>query len=346
MQLTLSVLAQLRYLTMTAFLRTNCSVVRPSFSTKQQISTLFLQLPPSCRTFHASPQPRFLDAAITSTHTLLEGLHSFTGLPWAYTLPLSALAIRTAFVLPFSIYSRRAAQKQATLTPLVMSWQHQLRKETMREVGHLGPGVAHSTLLKKTRKKRNEIYSRWGCGRWKMFLPIIQVPIWLTAIETIRKMCGTSTGLLGMIAATFTSGKDAAGLEDSAIITGVETELSFATEGALWFQDLLLPDPQMILPFMLSGTILLNLTHAAPRGMKMSTFQRRLSNSLKIVGLVIGPLILHVPSAMLVYWISSSMLAYTQALVLDRVMPVKPPNVAPKTRNQSGLGSYGPDEKM
>lgn len=174
---------------------------------------------------------------------------------------------------------------------------------------------------------------------------MIQLPIWLTAIETIRKMCGTRTGLLGIIAASLSSGTDTTGLEDGASIIGVQTEASFATEGALWFQDLLLPDPQMILPFMLSGAILLNLTNAAPAGKKLSTFQRRLTNSLKIVGLAIGPLTLQVPSAMLVYWISSSMLAYTQALVLDRLMPVKPPVVAPKPREPPGLGVYGPKEK-
>ena len=102
----------------------------------------------------------------------------------------------------------------------------------------------------------------------------------------------------------------------------------------------------MILPFMLSGVILLNLTNAAPAGKKLTTFQRRLTNSLKIVGLAIGPLTLQVPSAMLVYWISSSFLAYTQALALDILMPVKPPVVITKLRKPPALGVNDADKEV
>jgi inner membrane protein COX18 len=279
------------------------------------ISNLFLQLPPTYRSFHASLRPQFLQAGleigVTSAHTILEGLHSYTGLPWAYTLPLAALAIRTTFILPLSVYSRRMAQKQVALSPILQSWQHVIKKETMREVGHLGPVVAHEKLMWKIREKRSEIYKRWGCPLWKNFLPLIQLPIWLTVIETVRAMCGTGMGLLGSIIWS-----DKAGAA-----TWVAKEMSFATEGALWFSNLMAPDPQLLLPFMLSGAIFLNLWGTT--GPNQAAWQRRLSNSLKIVALAIGPLTLHVPSAMLVYWISSSLLAWVQARVLDVVMPIK-----------------------
>jgi len=128
-------------------------------------------------------------------------------------------------------------------------------------------------------------------------------------------MCGKESGLLGMMAARF-GGDDSA----SAVVEkGIPIEQSFATEGALWFPDLLAADPQMVLPFMLSGAILLNLSNAEGN----TIWQKRLKRSLGIVGLALGPLTLQLPSAMLIYWISSSMLAYIQAAVLDRVMPIK-----------------------
>jgi inner membrane protein COX18 len=218
--------------------------------------------------------------------------------------------------------------------PLVQSWQHVLRKQTMAEVGHLGPVVAEEKLLRKLRSKRSEIYKRWGCPLWKTMLPLAQLPIWLTAVEAIRAMCGTRVGLLGMIMRTD---------NDSDVLTaGIEKEASFATEGALWFPDLLVPDPQLILPFMLSAAIFLNLSNAkAP--LNQALWQKRLQNSLKVVALAIGPLTLQIPSAMLVYWISSSLLAYTQAVVLDRLMPVKPPVMPSKPRDR--LGSSGPTSR-
>jgi inner membrane protein COX18 len=216
------------------------------------------------------------------------------------------------------------------LMPLISSWTHQLRKETMAEVGHLGPAVAQRTLVKKMRKKRKEIYERWDCGMWKSYISWLQLPIWLTAIEAIRRMCGKEVGLLGMIFGTSGEGKD---IPEALATSGVGKELSFATEGALWFPDLLVPDPLLILPFMLSGVMFLNLANTS--GAKNpSVGQRRLLNALKIVALAIGPLTLHVPSAMLVYWISSSSFALAQALVLDKLMPVKPPVVPCKPRHR------------
>jgi len=214
-------------------------------------------------------------------------------------------------------------RKQAALNPLVLSWQHQLKKETVREVGHAGPKAAQRVLLKKTIAKRNEIYKRWGCGRWKVYAPMVQLPIWLLAIETIRKMCGTRSGILGMIFGSAEQGKD---IPEALDTSGVLKEMSFATEGIFWFPDLLVPDPMLILPFMLSGTILLNLSSSGlgktPERVQ-GAFRRRLQNSLKIVALAIGPLTLQIPSGMLVYWISSSFFAYAQAMVLEKLMPIK-----------------------
>ena len=115
--------------------------------------------------------------------------------------------------------------------------------------------------------------------------------------------------------------------------SGISIEPSFATEGALWFPNLLVADPQMILPFMLSGVILLNLTKSTGTGV----WQKRLMRSLGVVGLAMGPLTLHFPSALLIYWISSTMLAYVQTAVLDKMMPIKQPVVPCKPRRNIGL---------
>jgi inner membrane protein COX18 len=202
----------------------------------------------------------------------------------------------------------------------------------MKEVGHLGPVVAQSTLLKKVRRKRQEIYRRLGCSLWKGYLPpMIQIPVWLTAVEALRRMCGKEEGLVGMAAWLFRS--DDATNASAMIEGGIPIEPSFATEGALWFPNLLAADPQMILPFMLSGVILLNLTKSTGT----SVWQKRLVRSMGVVGLAMGPLTLQFPSALLIYWISSTMLAYIQAVVLDRMMPIKPPVVPCKPRRNMGI---------
>ena len=287
------------------------------------LSSLFLQLPATYRSFHASPRPQFLDAGVATAHALFDTLHASTGLPWAYSIPLAALTIRTTLILPISIYSRRVIQKQASLTPLVQSWQHVLRQRTMHESAHLGPHAVQRALLLRIRRKRSEIYARWGCPVWKTLLPLAQLPVWVTAVEAVRAMCGTGVGLLGMVMRTENSA--------DAVSDGIREammEPSFATEGALWFPDLLVPDPYLVLPFMLSGVVLLNLTNSRASAAGQSAWQRGLQRSLKAVALLLGPLTLQMPSAVLVYWISSSMFAYLQSVALDKAMPM-PPRVKP-----------------
>lgn len=284
------------------------------------LSPIFLQLPATYRSFHASPRPQFLDAGVATAHALFDTLHSSTGLPWVCVLPLAALTIRTTLILPISIYSRRVIQKQASLTPLVQSWQHVLRGRAMAKAASLGPHAVQKELLLQMRRKRSEIFSRWGCQIWKTMLPLAQLPIWVTAVEAVRAMCGAQVGLLGMMMRTENSA--------DAVSDGIREAMmqpSFAVEGALWFPDLLVPDPILILPFMLSGAVFLNLTNSQGSRANQSAWQRRLQRSLKVVALLLGPLTLQMPSAVLVYWISSSLLAYLQSVVLDKAMPMPSP---------------------
>ncbi|KAI9852864.1 MAG: hypothetical protein M1838_004423 [Thelocarpon superellum] len=149
-------------------------------------------------------------------------------------------------------------------------------------------------------------------------------------------MCGTHDGLLTLIARPFTTpttiGEESdrvSTLEALRNLRSVPIEEALATEGALWFPNLLVPDPQLILPFVLSGTLLANIILASSSRRNSDTapssFQRRVSNALKILALAIGPATLNLPAAMLVYWTSSSLFSVAQNSLLDRAMPLQPP---------------------
>lgn len=218
----------------------------------------------------------------------------------------------------------------------------------MAKYGHLGPNVAEQALLKAMNKKRVELYKRWGCGMWKNFLGFVQLPVFLSVMEALRRMSGSREGILGMLPGT-NAVVNTPGAVDG-VLTGdglvvealrIPVETSLATEGMLWFPDLLAADPHLVLPFALSATILLNV-FGGTRGQDLAlpTWQMRMKRGIGFVALLIGPIMLHVPSALLVYWISSSGLAFIQAMILERVMPIKAP---PKpcqdpTRWRTGVG--------
>ncbi|EPE36568.1 hypothetical protein GLAREA_08731 [Glarea lozoyensis ATCC 20868] len=282
----------------------------------------FLQLPPSCRAFHASPRPQFLETVISPAHALFEGIHSVTGLPWAFAIPLTALTVRTILVLPLTIYTRRILQKQAELAPVVQAWIPRLQKEARTEAGHMGPVAAQAVMLKKIRRKTIEVYGRWGCQRYKNYLvPLLQLPIFLTAMECLRMMSGYNSGLLSIIATSL--GGDAVALVD--VEKGLTSWFtpSLATEGDLWFPDLTKPDPELRLPFIFSGVMLLDVMFWNRKGHTPSKWSTRGRRTLGIMALAAGPLLLNLPSSMLLYWISSSIFAKGQAFLLNKLMPLK-----------------------
>lgn len=275
-----------------------------------------------------------LDSAVFTTHSVLDGIHATTGLPWVLSLPLSALIVRVVVAGPLVIYARRVTERQLALSPLLQAWAHQIQ----RQVGVEGRAAALMPLdfdrriQKAVRRKQWELFQRWHCGRWRLMAPLGQFPVWLIVVETIRRMCGAGKGLLGWlmgkdtIAVDVDRGEVLADLSmDRGNIVGINESLS--REGALWFQDLLAPDPLLFLPFILSGTLLTHTFIGKKTILKMqeqSTIQRRLSNSGKVLALVVGPVALQVPSAILVYWISSSFFAMCQTVLLDKIMPIQP----------------------
>ena len=292
--------------------------------------SLFLRHPP-IRSFHASPSRKYLEPLITSTHTALEAIHSTTGLPWAYTIPLFALSLRMTILLPLTIYSRRALQRQAELAPLLFAWSHNIRAQTLRKSAPLGVEVVKKQSQERFSQKRKELYKRWGCSAWMAWIPAGQLPVFLVAVETIRRMCGTRQGLLGMIFSTSTpEAAESTALSTSASIIGIEP--TFATEGALWFPNLLLPDPELYLPWMLGAVMMGNI---APWKVNSSTepWRRRLTRGMGMVALCLPILALKMPAAILVYWISSSGCSLLQNVILNKVMPVKP-KVLPCKPNQ------------
>ena len=280
------------------------------------------------RQFHVSSPRPFFDTCFTGTHTLITGIHSTTGLPWAASLPLTALLLRVVIIGPLTTYSHTIMLRRAALIPLMQAWRHVFRRRVMRDHAALGPVECHKMVTQMSEKKVKEIVQAQSIQFWKLLLNWLQLPIFLVVIETIRKMSGVGEGLLGLLIKRFKGGED--GGQDGIVGDGTDsvlfsTELTFAEEGALWFPDLLVPDPQLILPFMLSGILFSNLLfHERVARKALSTTsksQRRLRGALKIVALAIGPLTLQVPSAMLVYWISSSLFAFGQAVVQQWYMP-------------------------
>lgn len=328
----------------------------PSYKSKPTVSSVFRTIHRSspCRRFHSSPQRRFLDldTCYALTHTALTGLHSVTGLSWATILPCTALIIRVVILSPITIYTHKIRERRKPLRPLILAWAHIISRKVLQEHGKEGPTVFRKIAIKECSAKGKEIAKRHSAQAWKLFLPIVQLPVFLVMIETLRKMCGMHRGLLGLFSDYSKSDKTTLGhgevradntlqpftlpfeQEDHSVVIPLENSL--AVEGALWFPDLLVPDPLLILPFALSGAVFLNIYYQSilAKGVTESKWQTRIQNILKIIALAIGPLTLQVPSGILIYWISSSLCAVGSSMALEAYLPRAPPFKPPKSRDK------------
>ncbi|KAI8934241.1 hypothetical protein NX059_008987 [Plenodomus lindquistii] len=83
-------------------------------------------------------------------------------------------------------------------------------------------------------------------------------------------------------------------------------DISLATEGALWFPDLILPDPTGVLPFVVSGLMFCNIYFTKSNAPSGANWQNASKRTLLAVSLLVGPVCQDLPAALMLYWASST----------------------------------------
>ena len=276
--------------------------------------------PLNARKFSASTRRPFLDACLLGTHTLISGVHNMTGLPWAATIPLIAFLVRVLTIFPTSAYAYRMYVRSWRLYPRLIEVRTAIEKNVRRQHGDKSQQV-------RQKIQDEEIHSTWkrmmkenGIRSERTKITYINTPIWFVMMETIRRMTGTEDGMLSL------TGKSLAalqGTENPGLITTdgvVPIEPSLATEGMLWFDNLMVPDFTGILPLAVSGIVYAMYSYPAginrmiPSPWVSLDYAKRIQSSNllkfrygKFASLAIAPATLMFPSAMLLYWFSSAL---------------------------------------
>lgn len=277
--------------------------------------------PLNAREFTATPRRPFLDECLVQTHTLISGIHDVTGLPWAASIPLTAILVRIVILTPISAYSRGLREKSWKLFSRFEESRIATEKKIKQEHGNKSLSELQKINDAAVGPMRRRLMKQQRALAGRSYINSINIPIWFAVMETIRRMTGAEDGMLSL------TGKSLALREKQNPGPGtvdelIPTEPSLATEGMLWFDDLTIPDPSLILPFALSGIMFVMYSsrrgtsdfRSAPgspikhayQAFSLSERKRRI---LKVGALVAGPATLMFPSAMLLYWISSSLAA-------------------------------------
>jgi inner membrane protein COX18 len=287
---------------------------------------------PSICGFHATSRRPVLGGCLIQTHSLIESLHHVTGLPWAATIPMTAVLVSCVSV-SFKMYSSTILLRTRKLAPQLLEQRSLLLRQVSEKHASKSALEKQSILDKLFLRFCSEARTKNHCQTWKTYFGLFRFPVWYLIMETLRQMTGTQEGFLRLAGSSLTGHQNPdSSFMDSSVVS---LEPTLATEGALWFHNLLLPDPNLILPFVLSGVLFLGPKTGCHRIFTPVLGQRPLSSPLvwynrnalriiKVFSLAAGPLTLHFPSAMLLYWISSSLLNTGIEHILRRWHRVRP----------------------
>lgn len=142
-----------------------------------------------------------------------EILHVTTGLPWWGTITLATIILRLA-LFPLIIKGQLNIAKLTKIQPKSQKLMDQIRKA--REEGDQQTLMIKSVELKQLFLDNDiNMFS-------SSLLPLVQMPIFISFFIALRKMAELPVP-------------------------------GFEHDGILWFKDLSVPDPQIILPFLVSG---------------------------------------------------------------------------------------------
>lgn len=289
----------------------------------------------NARKFSATTRRPFLDECLALTHTLITGIHDTTGLSWAATIPLTAFLTRVVIVLPASVYATRVLLRRALLYPRFEESKTAIERKVWQDHRDKSPQERQEIQDIEGERLWARMVKQSRAQTWRTTIIYINVPIWFTMMEAFRRMTGTEDGMLSLITKPLRAlqGKQNPGL--GAMDGWMPTEPSLATQGMLWFDNLLLPDPTMILPFALSGMIYVMysvrksffIVESQPdatleQATEVQSFNQWKDRTLKLGALAVGPATLMFPSAMVFYWFSSTLAAIAEAYIWKKFLRI------------------------
>ena len=179
----------------------------------------------------------------------------------------------------------------------------------------------------RVKSRHKEVDRDFNTGFLAGLRPLLQFPIFYTFAETIRRMSGARSSLLGMIVEklpnTSEGGDNVGAIAQTSTPSEFYLEPSMASEGALWYENLAAADPTHNLSFILSAT---TFAHVWWSSREATSLRSKVVRRLLLSGAVlILPLTLNLPSAVLLFWLSSTCGAILQRVVLTSLYPVPKP---------------------
>jgi len=212
--------------------------------------------------------------------SLLNYVDSLHDMPYAYTIIGSTLFLR-AVLLPIFIGGQRNSSRLAHMTPELNVLKTRIER--------LGKNTDTATQAKYGEEMR-ALFRKYQCNPLKGLIPpIVQMPIFMSMFFALRKMPDLFQETL-------------------------------STGGIAWFPDLTSPDPLYILPVASAATFIatIELSKQTIESTSSASQATLMTNVFRGLGVLMIPLTVSFPSAVLSYWVTNNLFSMFQSLAFQQ----------------------------
>lgn len=238
------------------------------------------------------------------------------------------MLVRVTVAMPLQIFTKLRMKRERDLFPLLQALRVSFKEQIVKATKTGGTLKAKWTLDESMKLERGYLYRKYNVYPYLRWANLFQIPVWLLVMESVRNICGDSRGFLRLFIMPI---EKWLWPEQAHEAVGVVAEPSLATEGALWFPDLLAGDPTGVLPALLTASIIANVRMGwkTPSSQEIADlppweFMMRSSELFFKYGVYAAAIYIGfsasfgMPAALMIYWLTSTNLATLQTYLLDK----------------------------
>ncbi|KAK9480112.1 hypothetical protein V1514DRAFT_326440 [Lipomyces japonicus] len=269
-----------------------------------------------------------------ASYQVFSGIQKLTGLSFAYVIPLGAVFLRLVMTFPIAIYAKKNGFKTSKASMLGRSTQSLVREGQAKRLLLAAPAKIKPEQTKGVDPTKLSLQQRQD--NFKLLSDFVR-----DNQKEIRKEFGISTlkSLSVAVAQTVTLFVGSRGVYHYRTLPvqsmpGLDAAnpMAYTQQGALWFPNLDVADPYLILPVALSVLTFYNIEKFVSEGIVFRQFTSgnttALSSILGFVGRLGGLILVSVsfsaPAAMVLYWITSAAFSTVQNAFLRYYYPIVP----------------------
>lgn len=312
--------------------------------------------PPLSRNFHASkPIHSIFQTSTDYAYNTLTFIHDYSGLPWALSIPITAILLRSLFTLPayYLIFLNR--RKMDMGEPLREAYRNaSIRKvrEAAKHAEEDPPSNIKAMNIGGNSKVTMLFSKKLRYNPYVAMLPVLYSPVWCSCFQVLAGM----------------SSRGNPSAEEVAAFPVFPYNPSLASEGLLWFPDLTAFDPLLCAVFV--GLLIKNAASGGFQGLRlMESFPTahgwprfkysfyRYSSTVISAAVGIKLFTFYPPAALVLFCVSSSACALVQRGLMRKwigeskntIMPARPREMKMRrvvAIDADGIPSYGKSSRV